>query len=324
MTARIHHYVPNLYLRGFSFDRKRRMVHVIDGIKKRAFPTNIQNVAAERDFNRIEAEGIEPNKLEADFSEFETEVAAAIERTCQRATFRDAEDRELIFNLICLMAVRNPRHRKSLNDFQRRISKMILDLSLATPERWNSHVAQVKEAGYMAPDADANYEMMKAFHKSGNYTVTMRREAQIALELSVHDKILPYIAERKWTLLRAHPDAGRFISSDHPVCLMFTDPDVQRPSPIGFGLTKTEVLFPLSADFALSGTFEDEERELDADIIIVANCNAAAIAHAERQVYASALDFPYLSPGPMPFARGKECLADGSFIRLRPRQDGEE
>ena len=76
---------PQALSEGLLFDRKRRMVHVIDGIKKRGFPTNIQNVAAEGDFNRIEAEGIEPDKLEADFSEFETEVAAAIERTCQRA-----------------------------------------------------------------------------------------------------------------------------------------------------------------------------------------------------------------------------------------------
>jgi hypothetical protein len=322
MTARIHHYVPKLYLRGFSCDRRRRKVCVVDGFEQTVFTTNIHNVAAERDFNRIDVAGIEPDKLETDLSEFETKVAAAITRTCQQANFQDAEDRRLIFNLICLMAVRNPRHRNSLNDFQGRIAKMIMDQTLATPERWNSQIAQAKEAGYMAMDADATYDKMKAFHESGNYKVELRREAHLALELSVHDEILPYIAERKWTLLHAPPDEGQFITSDHPVCLVFTDPEIQRPTPIGFGLANTEVLFPLTADFALLGTFECEERKLDADIITIANCNAAVIAHAERQVYASSPDFPYLSRGRMLFARGEECLTDGTFIR--PRQEPTE
>jgi Protein of unknown function (DUF4238) len=108
MTARIHHYVPKLYLRGFCCDGKRRKVHVLDGIAKRAFVTNVDNVAAERDFNRVELGGIPADKLEVGFNAFETEVAAAIERTVERSTFRNAGDRSLILNLIGLMACDRP------------------------------------------------------------------------------------------------------------------------------------------------------------------------------------------------------------------------
>jgi chemotaxis regulatin CheY-phosphate phosphatase CheZ len=323
MTARIHHYVPKLYLRGFSCDRKRRQVHVVDAIEKCAFVTNIQNVAAERDFNRLELDGVEPDALEVGFNDFETQVAAAIDRTCERDTFRDEEDRALIFNLIGLMATRNPRLRETMSNFTGRVVKMMMDIVLAEPERFESQMASAKKAGFMKAEAKADYAEVKAFHESGKYKIKVRREAQIALELSTHEKILPYIFDRKWTLLRAMPDAGQFITSDHPVCLMFTDPELYRPRQgIGYGLAKTEVLFPLAAGLALSGTFEGEEREFEADIITVANCNAAIIAHAERQVYACAPDFPYLCRGPMPFARGKECLSDGSFVRPRGDEAG--
>src|SRR5262245_12099696 len=94
MTARIHPYVPKLYLRGFSCNRRQRKVCVVDGIEPTVFAC-IPNVAAERDFNRIDLVGIDPDKLEADLSEFETKAAAAITRTRRAANFQVPVDRTL-------------------------------------------------------------------------------------------------------------------------------------------------------------------------------------------------------------------------------------
>ena len=77
MTAHIHHSVPQLYLRGFCRDQKREKLFVIDGVEKRAFTTRPRNVAAERDFNRVDIVGLPPDTLEVAFNAFETEVAAA-------------------------------------------------------------------------------------------------------------------------------------------------------------------------------------------------------------------------------------------------------
>lgn len=161
---------------------------------------------------------------------------------------------------------------------------------------------------------------MKEFVDGDEYT-EIAREVQIALELSTIDQLLPYLLERKWTLVRARADAGGFVTSDHPVCLTWNDParhgGIYSP---GFGLRGTEVLFPLTADLALFGSFEGEEDELDADILLVANCNTTIIAFAERQVFAADPDFAYLRKGPMPSGRGEELLGDGSFIRPRPKR----
>jgi hypothetical protein len=74
----------------------------------------------------------------------------------------------------------------------------------------------------------------------------------------------------------------------------------------------------------LVGTFEGTDRDVDADILTVAECNAVVIGFAERQVYAAERDFPYLrNAGPMPLARGDELIADGSFVRPRTSSEGD-
>src|SRR5262249_54981456 len=117
MTARIHHYVPQLYLNSFCCDLKREQLFVIDAVEKQSFQTRPRNVAAERDFNRVDIDGLPPDALEVAFNAFETEVAASIERTSERRHLRDADDRSAILNLIGLMAIRNPRWRGKMKDF---------------------------------------------------------------------------------------------------------------------------------------------------------------------------------------------------------------
>ncbi len=318
MTARHHHYVPQLYLKGFVGPSDGKQLFVVDGVRKTTFETVPRNVAGQRDFNRVELEGIAPDALEAAFSGFETEVAASIARVCERASFTDHDDRANILNLIGLITLRNPRQRDNLNDFQRRIARAVMEIALETPERWEGQVAQAKAAGYMPADAETNYESMKAFIEGGEYTVELKREAHIALELSTFEKVLPHLFQRKWTLVKANEDAGGFITSDHPVCLKWAKAELQRgPYGPGLGLAETELLFPLTSDFALVGSFEGLDTTTSADIVTVAQFNAVVMGFAERQLYAASPDFPYLGSGAMPFCRGAECLTDGTFIRPR-------
>ena len=81
MIARRHHYVPRCYLKGFSVARKkRRQVVVFDCKSGKSFATATENIAVEKDFNRVEVEGHPPDVLEKAMSEFESEVASALER----------------------------------------------------------------------------------------------------------------------------------------------------------------------------------------------------------------------------------------------------
>lgn len=80
MTARNHHFVPQCYLKGFARHRNKPKVRVIDLRQRKTFETNPKNIAAERDFNRVEIAGHPPDAIEAAFSRFESQLAPALDR----------------------------------------------------------------------------------------------------------------------------------------------------------------------------------------------------------------------------------------------------
>lgn len=54
-TARLHHYIPQCYLKGFTHTQNRQAkLFVLDAIKKKSFETIARNIGAERDFNKLE------------------------------------------------------------------------------------------------------------------------------------------------------------------------------------------------------------------------------------------------------------------------------
>jgi hypothetical protein len=106
--------------------------------------------------------------------------------------------------------------------------------------------------------------------------------------------MLPILLKRKWVLVRAPKGSGGFITSDHPVVLTWSDATMHGGlyGP-GFGLTGTEVYFPVSTRLAAVGAFELQEGTIDVPSHAVASLNGAQIAYASRQVYARDHNFIY-------------------------------
>lgn len=306
MTARRHHYVPQCYLKGFAADRGKAQLHAVDLRRLKAFPTSTKNVAQERDFHSVADAGVEADALENAFSKFESEVSCALQRCIAAGTFDDVDDRCYILNLIALIAVKNPRVRASADRFRKRIMKTTMDLAVSTPEIWASQVRQAKAAGFVKPDADADYEKMRAFVKGGDYDIAISPADHVVSELNVFDEVLPLFFQRAWMVLRAPLGATGFITNDQPVCLMWSDPPTpgsRRPPP-GFGRPNTLVLFPVAPSMALIGTFEGDDRVVDATDEQIGDFNFAMIENARRQVYARDADFLYR-------------LEDGATLRSR-------
>jgi hypothetical protein len=117
MAAKRHHYVPRCYLKNFAVVRKKgkHQVCVFDREARKTFQAAIENVAVEKDFNRIDIEGIEPDAFEKGMAELEAEASPAIERTVSAGSFANDDDRAYVLNLIGLLALRKaaahlPRH----------------------------------------------------------------------------------------------------------------------------------------------------------------------------------------------------------------------
>ena len=295
MTAHHHHYLSQCYLRGFTNGgSKKSKLTVFDLQGRRHFETIPRNVGGLRDFNRIDVEGVDPNILEKSLSKFEGAAASALIKLRDGAKF-EGEVRVLILNLMALLSVRSPEMREHLRKFQAQILEKVMDLALATKERWESQIGQMKRSG-IEVDESVTYEDVKKFHESKEYTIEVAREHHIRMEFAGIEAILPALDARKWLIIRTTSQTGPLITTDRPVNLTWKEPDkippFYRDSP-GHGMKDTQVYFPISKDAALVGEFDGHEGAIDGTKELVAVLNSKMLIFAYKQIYAPKLNFHF-------------------------------
>ncbi|WP_342739544.1 DUF4238 domain-containing protein [Bradyrhizobium sp. B117] len=143
MTARAHHFVPRCSLKNFTTNKKITLVDLDTGDE---FTTNPENVAQERDFNRIETDDLAPDALEMAHGQFEGELAPILQSVVNGNIDATKEDFDSILNLVALLAIRNPRYRSPFSEFQDNVRQQILQLTSATKERWEAHIERANAA----------------------------------------------------------------------------------------------------------------------------------------------------------------------------------
>jgi hypothetical protein len=290
---RHHHYVPQGYLRGFANGTGRQaQIFCIDLEDRRSFTPKVRNVAGQRDFNRVNLEGVDPNILEKGFAQFEGDAVAAIRRIEQAGSFADRDDRVLVLNLMALLAGRNPRQRSNISEFMGRISEAIMQVTLHSEERWKS---AMRSAGI--DTGGTTYEQMKDFVDNRRYTTKVNQNFIIGLEhQTMVSTILRCLIARNWHL--AHSSDGHFITTDHPVCLINAVDRGSGPlSGPGFGMADTAVLFPLNRHQLVVGTFESIGDHAKVDYAGAARLNTLVLSGARRQIYAIDDEFPWRDKG---------------------------
>jgi hypothetical protein len=290
---RIHHYIPQCYLKGFSVggSKKSKLV-VFDYEKRKRFETVPRNICAQRDYNRINVEGQDPGAIEKKYAEIESEIARSLKNLNEGASF-EGDDKFNILYLMAMIVTRSPSQRENLRQFEERVIKQMMLLNVQTKERWESSNSQ---AGL---EDTIGYEAAKKFAEDGAYTISATNEHHIQLEMKGTDVVFDNLTPRGWRLFRANHETGPFITSDLPVRLVWknieNEPELLRRPP-GFGLMGTAVVFPVSRSIAILGTFEDDEdQEVETSLNAVANSNTLALFHFDRFVIASDRNFNYLA-----------------------------
>lgn len=305
MVARKHHYVPQCYLKGFVQNRDNPKLYVTNIDDGRTFETAPANVAAERDFHSIDIEGLSKDAFENALSGFESELSPSLSRIIASRSLKNKHDRSFLLNLIGLMLVKNPDARSRTRDFEESIAKSVLEIATSNPRIFESQINAAKKKGFIDPDAEVDYQTARDHVVNDKIKIEIPTERLLLRELGVFDRILPYLFHRKWVLLKASKEETGFVTSDHPVCLQWTNPEDRRGLyPPGLGLRDTQVLFPVSNELALIGAFECREAEIEADSFQIAAFNNRIIARSERQFYARNKDFLQIRLGENPFQGG--------------------
>lgn len=285
--ARKHHYVPQCYLKRFtSTGSKGAQLFVIDAQQRRAFTTTPANIAAERDFNRVDIEGEDPNLVESSYAEFEARLAPALVRIDKRGALTDDADLSLVLELIAILAVRNPSRREHKRKFHEQTHRRIMELLVENPERWAAHTKRAIEAGAIeAPGL--SYGEVRDFVERGEFTVDVETTQHVREELKSLTTVYELLHRRNWVIVRAEALSGGFVTSDQPVTLCWDDEEMEVGFyPPGFASRGTTLFCPLSRRVAIRGSFDGRQGAVDVPPEIVASINLRTILYAGRQIYA--------------------------------------
>jgi hypothetical protein len=310
------HYVPAMYLRGFT--NAKGQLYALDTAKSEPFRPPPEGVAKQRDFNMLDIEGIPKEALEQEYGKMEGEIAPGIQRVGADASFgKDDVDRADLMNLVTLLWVRNPRKRKELDVRASALMHSKLEQALSSKETWEAAVEKMKADGFWEKDKPADYEGTKKEFESGGRVRTTRQFA-IDSELDRFDPMYARFDKLRWRILKAGPDTGGFVTTDHPVC-MGRPHDIDRANLIapGYSLGSDVCLVPVSSKVALIGRREGEEDVIEVGKHCVASFNSNAIGYAKSQVYSADDQYYYTRAYPNGLGRGFTLLSDPNF---RPRE----
>lgn len=295
--SRHHHYLSQCYLKGFTQgNAKKSKLVVLDLKNKKRFETTPRNVGGMRDFNRIEIDGVDPEVVEKAQSVFEGKVAAALKKLEADSDF-SGETKDVILELIGMLAIKSPEMRDHLAKPQIQIANQIMAMTFESKDRWESQISQIKRDERETISVGTTYEKMKDLFEQGIFEVAISKEHQIQMELLGMQQITELLHQRKWLLLERGDDAGEFITTDNPVSLTFNDPGSSPFLSPGFGLPGTMVYFPVSKRLALVGEFNGAEGVRSANKYLVAILNSKMIANSYRRVLASKSNFNYIAKG---------------------------
>lgn len=305
-----HHYVPRFYLNGFKGAKDQ--LFVVNRPTRHSFRTAPDNVAGQNYFNRLEVEGMDPNALEKALAEFEGEVAPALERIKEVKSLAKDEDRASFVNFMAAIALRNPWRREAIGQIHDEAVRRQLRAKFGTKEAWEKSVAEMKAAGVWNDAASVTFEEMQAALKDAKFPIP--KELNMIVEIDHHDYLTELLWNRKWQVVVGQEGTGGFVTSDDPVCLRWTDGQPHGGLSPGFALKETEIIFPLSTNLILRGSFEGEENVIEADANMIGMINTLVISNAQNQVYAHDHSFKFMREDPKELGSGATLEQDQRFL----------
>jgi hypothetical protein len=267
-----HHYVSAGYLAQFT-DKgtKKGLLCVLDFSEKKFDRKKPKEVASEVDYNLVESPNLTPDAYETAQGRFEGEAIRRIREICKSGMMLDEHSFSYIHNLIMLFIIKNPALRNARTRMQDTIYRQAMKLNTANQRIYEQSVDRAKKNGFISPHLNTPYEKAKDFVERGEFTIHIPSHSHVVTEMSAFNELLPFVAERYWSVMNVAIGAPDLITCDRPA------PPQVNVDPI---------IFTISPRRALMGiTSFRPPNEFEIDIGQVARINTDLLEQANNQIY---------------------------------------
>jgi hypothetical protein len=281
---RAHHFAPQCWLAGFtSTGPKTGGLWVTDLNEQRQWQTTPPNAGHRRDFYRVSDAGVDPIGFEKEFAKIEDNIAPLLKELYDKPRIPSRGELEDLLFFAGLQYIRVPAFRPTMLRIADSYHRKRMKKDLKTREAWER---SLRKAGIPIDAPGAEYERMKKFEESGQYTLSAENEWYLIRGFEVAaNAIIPALKARHWRTLIS--TSGSFITSDNPVTF-----DGPKGRLNGFRNADI-VLFTLNRFMLLCGTNLPLRPPLVSRKFI-AYQNTFVMITADRQLYSHVPDFVWL------------------------------
>ncbi|KQN42459.1 DUF4238 domain-containing protein [Frigoribacterium sp. Leaf44] len=240
-VAKLHHFVPQAYLRGFATEKERIVAVPLDTTRS-PFTTVVKNVGAQTHFHTIP--GVEePDGFEKFLSSVEGEASAIIRRIEGGEFPLPQEDRMTLSHYLALQAVRGPDTRRTIEHLQ---AKMIrLEVGAGGRQNVGKWIQ-----GYFGFDADEDQQqrIWDEATQPGGPPLTIAVGDHIRHMVETAEELTVYLVTRPWSLHQF--DRRSLITCDAPVSLIRGRDDAEPWMGVGFA-NASAISVPLTRKLGL-------------------------------------------------------------------------
>lgn len=239
-TAKLHHYVPQGYLRGFTTEGRLITAVPLDRSRK-PFSTSVRNVAARTHFHTIE--GLkEPDLFERRLSAVEGHAVGIIRRFEQGRFPPTESDRWALASYMAFQAVRGPDARVSREHVHAGLIRLQIGLGgKANVGDW------IRENLGREPTPEMEDRIWTEATQPGGPPFRFSNLTHILDSVETAEHLTNSLALRPWILVRF--TRRSVVTSDAPVTLI---PDDKAPQWQGIGFNNAGgIFFPLTRKLIL-------------------------------------------------------------------------
>ncbi|MCC7023120.1 MAG: DUF4238 domain-containing protein [Thermomicrobiales bacterium] len=211
--ARLHHYVPQSYLAGFTLSgSKHGRIWVLDADGPKMYKSSPAKTAAQAHFNRIEVPGLDPNAVEDLFAKVESRTVPVLKQIAVQHVLPNREDLLALSDFVALQHARTPLSRRFFADTVVRPFQIVMKMYLSSPERWEETKEMLK-AGELTPEYpfyegikllvedDLPYGELRRFVWNSDFVERMRQRLisntlHAYNALDAYESMAPFLADR--------------------------------------------------------------------------------------------------------------------------------